>query len=249
MEETMSISIRNKVLSFIEKTGYLLFEEKKFREQYRQKSDFEPLEQLFYQKLHPNFFFVQIGANDGKSFDPIYHLVTKENVRGIALEPVPAIFNLLKENYAAYSKVLPVNKAIHKSEREMILYRVDPNKKIYPDWTRGTSSFNKSHHELSNISNNDIIEERVQCISFDKLLEDYKVTHIDLLQIDTEGYDYDIIKMIDFNKVAPSIISFEHGVSVGIMSWEKLVEIQKILIKHNYSLIMMENDMIAYKCN
>jgi FkbM family methyltransferase len=247
MEKTMNMSIKKIILSFFSKAGYLLFEEKMFRNQYRLKSDFEPLEQLFYQKLHPNFFFVQIGANDGKSFDPIYHLVTRENVRGIALEPVPTIFNLLKENYTAYPRVLPVNKAIHKSEREMVLYRVDPDNKLYPDWTKGTSSFNKSHHELGHISKSDIIEERVQCVSFEELLEDHKITHIDLLQIDTEGYDYDIIKMIDFNKIAPSIISFEHGVSLGIMSWEKLAEIQKLLVMYNYSLIMMENDMIAHK--
>jgi lysophospholipase L1-like esterase len=39
-------------------------------------------------------FFIQIGANDGKSFDPIYQFVTNnsKNVRGILLEPLADYF-------------------------------------------------------------------------------------------------------------------------------------------------------------
>lgn len=241
--------LKNNILKFIRTRGYLVFEEKKINQTYRFKNEFNPLEQLFYKRLKPDFFFVQIGANDGISFDPIYDLVTKENVHGIALEPVASIFEKLKKNYAPFPNVIPVNKAIHKTEKEMVLYRVDPENKQYPDWTIGTASFDKSHHDLGKINDADIIEEKVQCISLNDLVSEYKINHIDLLQIDTEGYDYEIIKMIDFNKIAPSIISFEHGFSAGIMSKEKLFEIQELLISYNYNIVMLQNDCIAYKEN
>ena len=248
LDKTVKVkAIKKKLLQLINKKGYLLFQEKIFHQLYRLKGEFNPLEQLFYQRLHPNFFFVQIGANDGISSDPIYNLVTKEGVHGIALEPVSNIFKQLTKNYAAYPNVHPVNKAIHKTEKEMLLYRVNPDKKQYPEWTKGTASFNKRHHQLSEINDTDIIEEKVQCISYDELIKEYKISHIDLLQIDTEGYDYDIIKMIDFDKLAPSIISFEHGITSGIMNKEKLFEIQELLFRNKYNIIIMENDAIAYK--
>jgi FkbM family methyltransferase len=240
-------AIRKKILELLNKKGYVVYEEKLFKQRYRLKEDFDPLAQLFYQKLHKDFFFVQIGANDGISFDPIYHLITKEKVNGIALEPMPDIFEQLKKNYANYPNVILVNKAIHSSEKEMLLYRVDPDKKQYPDWAKGTASFNKNHHQLGPIKKSDIIEQKVQCISLNKLIEEYDINHIDLLQVDTEGYDYEIIKMIDFTKMAPTIISFEHGMEAGIMSPQQLFEIQQLLFKHKYTVIVAENDAIAFK--
>lgn len=240
-------AIKKKILKLINDKGYVVYEEKLFRQKFNLKADFDPLTQLFYQQLHKDFFFVQIGANDGVSFDPIYHLITKEKVHGIALEPIPDIYSKLRKNYADYPNVKLVNKAIHSSEKEMILYRVDPDKKEYPDWVKGTASFNKNHHELGAIQPTDIIEQKVQCISLDELIKEYNISHIDLLQIDTEGYDYEIIKMIDFSKMAPSIISFEHGLEAGIMSGAHLFEIQQLLLRHKYNIIITENDAIAYK--
>ncbi len=37
----------------------------------------------------------------------------------------------------------------------------------------------------------------------------YKIKRIDLLQIDTERYDYDIIKQIDFSLIKPRMICYE----------------------------------------
>jgi FkbM family methyltransferase len=240
-------TIRKKLLHFINKRGYLIYQEKLFNERFRLKNDFDPLTQLFYQRLHHDFFFVQIGANDGISFDPIYHLTTKEQVHGIALEPLPDIFKELTKNYSNYPNVSLLNKAIHATEKEMLLYRVNPDTAEFDNWSKGTASFNKEHHRLGNIKDKDIIEEKVQCISFDELINQHNISHIDLLQLDTEGYDYEIIKMIDFKKMAPSIISFEHGLAAGIMSKAKLFEIEELLLHNNYNVIIMENDAIAYK--
>ncbi|CAN5353067.1 hypothetical protein BH09BAC2_BH09BAC2_15980 [soil metagenome] len=238
--------IKNKLYQFFNKQGYLIYKKDLFEQRFRLRGELQPLEQLFYQKLHKDFFFLQIGANDGVSFDPIYHLITKENVHGMALEPIPDLFVQLKKNYAKYPNVQLVNKAVHKSEKEMILYRVDP-KKDYPDWTKGTASFNKFHHALSGITEADILEEKVACTSLDELIDQNKIKKIDLLQIDTEGYDYEIIKMIDFDNIAPAIISFEHGFISGIMTKEKFFEIEELLIKNKYNIIVLENDAVAYR--
>ena len=85
-----------------------------------------------------------------------------------------------------------------------------------------------------------------KCISLSDLIKEQNIKHIDLLQIDTEGYDYQILKSIDFTIVKPTIISFEHGVRMGIMTKEQLFEIQNLLMDNGYSVLVDEHDVRAY---
>ena len=228
------------------KFGFVLHKKTFLSQCYVRCSDFSPLEQLFYKFLHKDFFFIQIGANDGVSFDPIYDLVTENNVKGVVLEPIPFIYQKLKKNYEAYSNIIPINMAIHKAEKKMDIYYANPDKNTLPDWTKGIGSFNNEHYKLNDLSSEDILKTEVTCMSLEELLNKYKIHSVDLLQIDTEGYDYEIIKMIDFSKLKPPIISFEHGVLDGLMSNKKLNECQEILFKNDYNIITLKRDCIAY---
>lgn len=51
---------------------------------------------------------------------------------------------------------------------------------------------------------------KVQSMSFMDLCAKHKITNIHFLQIDTEGYDAEIIKSIDFSKVEIDIIKYEN---------------------------------------
>ncbi|PID92057.1 MAG: methyltransferase FkbM [Bacteroidetes bacterium] len=229
--------------------GYSLYKKSFHEKKYIEKRDFRPLEQLFYRHLHPDFYFVQIGANDGVSFDPIYELVMREQLRGIALEPLPDIFLKLQENYAGNPRVELVNAAIHKNEKQLPIYRVDPKAGGLPEWVKGIGSFNKDHHKLSQIDSGLIITETVQCMSLPELIDSYAISHIDLLQIDTEGYDCEIIAMIDFSVMKPGIISFEHGIHDGIMSYEGYQHCQRLLMDQGYEIMTLKRDAIAYLRN
>src|SRR5262245_49306956 len=73
------------------------------------------LQALFYRTYHDNFFFVQIGANDGQ--DAIHELVVRHKLGGLAVEPLPDVFAKLRKTYHKYPKVKLCNLAIHKTER------------------------------------------------------------------------------------------------------------------------------------
>lgn len=97
----------------------------------------------------------------------------------------------------------------------MTFYSIDnPSDARLPNWTKGLSSFNKSvilKHSTSVKNLGSFIRETlVSVISFDSLLKKYDLTMVGILQIDTEGYDFDIIKSIDFNHVKPCILIFEN---------------------------------------
>jgi len=204
----------------------------------------------FLLKRTRDFFFIQIGANDGMANDPIYHFVTvnHDKIKGIVIEPMKDVFEQLQYNYRRHHNIRTVNRAIHNSEEEMILWRVDPAKMRHlPEWARGIASFNKEHHKLSKTPTDCIIPEKVRCISLGELFKEHHVAKIDLLQIDTEGYDSEIILNFDFSGIKPMLIHFEHGLPEGVMSEETFSRVLDVLHGHGYEVLMRRYDAIAYE--
>ena len=76
-----------------------------------------------------------------------------------------------------------------------------------------------------------------------QLLGQQDVHSIDVLQIDAEGYDYEIIKQVDFDLVQPNIIRFEHM----HLSDEDLNECINKLAPLGYRFINEGLDTIAIK--
>ena len=60
---------------------------------------------LYFSRIPDDFFFVQIGANDGINHDPLHEYVTKYNLSGLVVEPQPDVFELLRKNYESFKKV------------------------------------------------------------------------------------------------------------------------------------------------
>jgi hypothetical protein len=56
-----------------------------------------------------------------------------------------------------------------------------------------------------------LLRERVvRTLPLRALLEENGTTKVDLLQIDTEGYDYEVLKTFPFDSSAPALVCFEH---------------------------------------
>ncbi|MFV7236098.1 FkbM family methyltransferase [Flavobacterium sp. ZB4R12] len=195
--------------------------------------------------------FVQIGGNDGINDDPLYHFVTwnKNKIKGFILEPVLDYFNELQKNYRNHPLINTLNLAIHNTEENIIIHRVNPNKaSMLPKYSKGIASFNKEHHINCKIDSKHILEEKVVCISLENLIKTNNIKNIDLLQIDAEGYDSEIILNIDFKEIKPSIINFEYYIP-NTMSKETFNQILKILNDNDYEIWQEVNDITAYQRN
>ncbi len=51
--------------------------------------------------------------------------------------------------------------------------------------------------------------EKVPCLTVSSLLRRHQITHLNLLQLDTEGYDWEILQTIDLAALQPDMIGFE----------------------------------------
>jgi FkbM family methyltransferase len=162
-------------------------------------------------KVNSRFSFIQIGANDGVSFDFLYDFVIKRKTGGIVIEPVLEYYMDLVANYKNYPEIIKINKAVHPIEKKASIYKINPTAKHkYPDWVKGIASFDPEHHKKTNIETNDIIAEEVLSDTLMNIVNDnYFQNYVDYLQIDTEGFDYEVLKMIDFSFFKPLIIKYE----------------------------------------
>ncbi|MEN9907177.1 MAG: hypothetical protein RLZZ540_318 [Bacteroidota bacterium] len=191
-------------------------------------------------KLEEDFYFVQIGANDGVSFDFLYDFVIARKSSGVVVEPIKEYFNELVNNYSNFEDIVKLNFAVHPTAKSAKIYKVNPQSfSKYPDWVKGIASFNFNHHLALNINSEDILIEQVEC----KPLMDLVLNNnrLDLLQIDTEGYDYEVLKMIDFMLIKPKLIKYEF-VGLSDIDLKKSFELLKT---NGYFLFKEGGDIIG----
>lgn len=200
-------------------------------------------------KIAPRIlFFIQIGANDGVRNDPIHDYIIKNKWGGILIEPQPIIFNKLLKNYEPCKNLFFENVAIGISSAVVPFYYIKDTTGL-PEWMNGIASFNKRHvlkhvKSIDHVSKELIEKVAIQCLTVSDLRRKYKFNDIDLLQVDTEGFDYEIIKLFSKESIYPTLINFEH---VHLKRMERL-ECFRFLAASGYGLFSSDaGNTVAYK--
>lgn len=200
-------------------------------------------------------FFVEVGAMDGIAFDPLYESVSKYGWRGLLVEPLPDLFAQLRRTYGARDGIILENVAITECPGTTTMTRVKPEavaQGLVPSWAKGMSSLFEDRNGLAGhrISEEDfqkirphIVHEVVQCDRLENILRKHHVSKIDLLQIDVEGYDYHVLKQVDFSRFRPKVIRME---------WCNLPPEEKqssrdLLQRAGYHMAQLEFDLIAWR--
>jgi FkbM family methyltransferase len=199
---------------------------------------------------------VQVGSNDGCQGDPIAEL-TRHNPKWYVMfiEPLPHIFRRLRANYPSSPKYRFENIAIADKKGHRRLYFISDEIKTVtkniPFWYDQLGSFDKSHilkHqrplELSQVQLESFIaSESVCCEPLREVLERNWITTVDLLHIDAEGYDYEIIKQVDFDASPPKAILYEH---THLSSDDKRAA-KRLLSSAGYRLRSDDRDTLAIR--
>ncbi len=160
---------------------------------------------------------VQIGANDGISADPIYdYIIDNNNIHAYLVEPQKDAFIELEKNYKnASDRVKCYKHAITDKNEEIKLYK---NNAV--NGTDGHSSLIIRDKDIYNgilvADFNEESYELVNGITVPNFMNLINNVDIDIMIIDTEGYDLEIIKMFFNNNYYPKLIFFE---SPGIQGY------------------------------
>jgi FkbM family methyltransferase len=176
--------------------------------------------QLFaaFADAYPDASFVEIGSNDGTQHDHLRPFILGREWRGIMVEPVPYVYQRLRENYGHVSRVALANVAIAEREGELDFFHLAEAPPVerasLPQWYDGIGSFSREAVLAHDSHIPDIAERvvtlRVRAVTFDMLLEAHGLERVDLVLIDTEGYDSEILHSIDLAAHRPRLVVYEH---------------------------------------
>jgi FkbM family methyltransferase len=209
-----------------------------------------------YLKQEQDIFFIQIGANDGTTADPINKLIKKYHLGGLLVEPQPKMFKKLVENYQGEGQLIFENSAVFDQDGTVKFYAIREEEPKLPMWCYQIANLDRNRildllsdqKKNLNLPNNieTLVEEiTVPAVTFKTLLSKHKVEKLDLLIIDTLGYDFEILKMIPFDLVKPPIINFEHT----LLSIDDQEACFMYLAELGYSLVQVGVDTVAYLQN
>lgn len=180
----------------------------------------------YSRSLDGDITVVQIGANDGMINDPLHKYIKRDGWKGVLLEPQEYLYErYLKPLHANSPGITPICAALGPSDEVATLYTIAFTKMR---WATGLASFDKNALQssfdngtvaakctkygitLPDDKNLWIAPQTVKIITTYTLLSTHTIVKIDLLQIDTEGYDYEVIKLFDIGTTMPAVIIYEH---------------------------------------
>ncbi len=190
--------------------------------------------------------FLQIGANDGQHADHLRPFLQRQNWSGVCVEPMRLAFERLSHLYPDHPRVRLVNAAISDKDGFAPFYWVEPSEEL-PDWVCGVAGFRKSvilsHAKAAPGIERFIREGEVRTITFDSLFREQDLAELDLLQIDTEGFDAEIVRMFDFTRHQPTIVHYEHK-HLSIEDDDRCLQ---ILAGGGYRFSRYGGDTLAYR--
>jgi len=157
--------------------------------------------------------FIQIGTNDGN--DLFREKVIQEKPDTVILvEPNTDLIPSIHNNYKnVKSNVIVLNNAVYyESGKTVELYFPAKNGQ---SGTIADNGHTYTHVNFSLIPMNDwgekkdMVKIKAKTICWEDLCERYQIKNVEYLQIDTEGFDSEIIKMIDFERYKIQCLRFE----------------------------------------
>ncbi len=169
-----------------------------------------------------NPYIVQIGAHDGvlgEEYGLQEYLCKLQNFQLFLIEPIEKYF---KNLYSVYSKFGDKVKYYN--------YAITDNDGYTTMQDNGGMSHISKDGNLS-----------VKTKNWKSFVEESCIENIDLLLLDCEGYEYNILKNLDYIKNRPKIIRYEYY-------WiDDKIGCDNFLTHHGYNIAFCEHDTIYNK--
>lgn len=174
-----------------------------------------------------NGTFIEVGGNDGKSQSNTYFLEKIKGWNGLLVEGIPELYEKCKKERkksSVYNYAL-VGKDFGDDYIEMEYANLMS--------VVSKTTLNKKEHIKKGLKCQDIKESytvKVPTITLQELLDKEKIKKIDLFSLDVEGFELEVLKGVDFDKMEINYILIE------IQQENYKEEIEKYL-GEKYSLI------------
>lgn len=203
--------------------------------------------------LVPDARVLQVGAMDGKRFDPVHAFVAHYGWRSVILEPLPDLFAALRDTYRDHPNVTPVEAALLPADGPATMTRVDRDAALsgaVPLWAEGLGTFHPERNALGGVGVGPDLHaallgaarrETVSGVTLATLSERHGLGRIDLLQVDAEGCERDILRQVDAAGHRPAAVHLEYWA----LPPDERREVIGTLAGWGHALRMGESDVMA----
>jgi len=196
--------------------------------------------EFFKKKIANQFITVlDIGAHKGETIELFYKGFNINKI--YSFEPNLDLYKFLKSinKYNNNNKIEIFNLGFgDKNEQKILNVFTDSSSSTLNDINEKTDYFKRKKRFMSffAINKNFLIEKQiVQIRNLSEFISEESIDKIDILKIDTEGYEYNILKRLknnDFAKIR--FIYFEHHYDLMIKKNYKFSDINNFLLKNKF---------------
>lgn len=188
-----------------------------------------------------NVRFVQIGANDGIREDPCYAWISAFPWAGVLVEPQSDLAENLRTLHKENPRIAIEEALVSDQVGQETLFYVEGE----PAWsgiasTSAAQIRDEHAHKIADFETK-LKSKQVRSTTLKSLMEKHSLSEIDFLQVDAEGLDFAILKTVDFNRIRPDVVSYEHC----NLSLEDQAECRSLLSVNGYSFASWLGDTVA----
>ncbi len=194
---------------------------------------------LFKKKFNNQIVVFDVGAHYGET---IKLFLDKLNVKKIySFEASPLNFKVLKKNSSKYQndKVEIFNSGLgEKISTEFINQTLESSSSTMNDLNK-KSKYLKKKLKILKIKNDNKFYQKfqVKIFTLDYFIKKNKIDYIDLLKIDTEGYEFKVLKGLSDYSHKVKLVYFEHHYDDMIIKNYTFGDIHDLLKKKNFKMI------------
>jgi FkbM family methyltransferase len=187
--------------------------------------------------------FIQVGANDGYSTDPIQPFIKSGFWEGLMIEPNPAAFKKLEAIYASVGQLKLLNCAIGQNEGDAEFFACREPHTNLSSFDRATILKHKDWAFSKGLADPEDCIERISVSvrTLESLCAENKLRELDVLVVDAEGSDCDVISSLNVRDIQPKLIYFEHV----HCPTEDTKQLKELLIDSGYRLIFDSYNVLA----
>jgi FkbM family methyltransferase len=185
---------------------------------------------------------LQIGANDGG--DTLGELIERHDLQAVLVEPQPRLVAKLRSRYSNNAKVKVEGCAIAAESGYFTLYHFEPEMidgidlSVFTSFDRSSLESWRRHRQWDV----EILPLKVVAMTVGEICQKFQLTNnLGAIVVDTEGYDFEILKMVDFEQMQPIIVQIEHH----RLAFQFQEQAATLLAHHGYAVVRNRYDMFG----
>ena len=194
---------------------------------------------LINKKFFNQIFVFDVGAHYGETIK----LFNKElNIKKIySFEASSKNYKILKKNIFKYDqkKVETLNYGIGNKITKSYINQIIESSSSTINELNINSKYLKKKLKILNIKDKNSFQHKVpiEIITLDYFIEKKKIENVDLLKIDTEGYEFNVLKGLSKHNQKIKLVYFEHHYDDMIIKNYKFGDIHQLLENYGFKMI------------